>query len=499
MRAFFVSSFALLVGVVASGCSGDDCSGSGTCLSPDGGDAGAADVAADVQNDVVVPPNCDLGLDVTASPACIDDGIGVFVDGTNGNDTGLGTKASPYKTIAKAIAAAGAKPRVYVCTGTYAEDVSLTQANAVGIFGGLKCGDWSYDGSLPIVGKSSLALHVDGVTKPIVLSDLAFQAAAGANAGDSSIAAFVTGSTDVTLRRVKLRPGAGKDGAPGATGQNWTTVAQDDSSIRGKDASGSTGGATHACSICADSVNSSGGGGGNGGTLSSQGGNAGAPNLNGTPPDDGAGGSHDACTAGHNGANASPATAAPGAAVVGKLTSAGWTPATGQDGPNGGPGQGGGGGGGGTGLGPGGGGGGGCGGCGGAGGKGGLSGGASIGLAVVASKVSLVACDIVTLAGGAGGAGSAGQAGQLGGYAGSAVSPGCAGGIGGQGSAGGAGGGGAGGISVGIVYTDQKPEVDQATTIAVPSSPAPKGTGGAAGTNDGVDGVAQAMLQALAN
>ncbi|HEY1955230.1 MAG TPA: hypothetical protein VGH28_06445 [Polyangiaceae bacterium] len=486
---------ALIVGVLASGCSGDDCA-NGSCLSPDGGDASSD--AADAGSDVVVPQNCDLGADITASPACIDDGIGVFVDATNGNDTGLGTKASPFKTIAKALGAVGAKPRIYVCAGTYAEDVSLTQTNAVGIFGGLKCADWTYDGSQPVVGKSSLALHADGVTKPIVISDVTFQAAAGANAGDSSIAALVNASTDVTLRRVKLRPGAGKDGAAGTTGANWTTVAQDDPSIAGKSASGATGGADHACSICMDSVNSTGGGGGNGGLAGATGGNNGKPNLSANAPDDGAGGAS-GCKAGDNGANASAATAAPGAAVVGKLTTAGWVPTPGSDGPNGGPGQGGGGGGGtnlainsGAGAG------GGCGGCGGAGGKGGGGGGASIGLAVSASKVTLVACDIVTLAGGAGGAGSSGQDGQLGGYAGTA-NGGCAGGVGGTGATGGAGGGGAGGSSVGVLYAGNKPAIDQATNIVVPASPATKGAGGAAGVNDGIDGVAQATFQASTN
>ena len=489
MRAYLVGSVSFVVGLAAIGCSGDS-------SIPDAGDDASADGAADVGSDVIVPPNCDLTADVMSSPACIDDGIGVFVDGAGGNDTGLGTKASPFKTLAHAIGAVGAKPRVYVCAGTYTEDISLTQANDVSIYGGLACGTWTYDGSLPNIGKSTLALHVDGVIKPVVFSDLSFVAAAGTNPGDSSIAALINASTDVTLRRVKLRPSAGKDGKGGTTGTNWSTVAQTDASIAGHNASGGTGATDHACTLCTDGKNSTGGGGGTGTSLSSTAGNAGAPNLNGQSPIDGAGGAN-TCTAGHNGADATNGTAAPGASVLGKLTSAGWSPGGGNDGPNGGPGQGGGGGGGGANLtSPGGGGGGGCGGCGGAGGAGGGAGGASVGLAVLTSKVTLVTCDIVTLAGGAGGTGSSGQDGQLGGYTGTAVSPGCAGGVGGKGGKGGAGGGGAGGISVGVLYTDTKPTVDQATTIIVPTSPAPKGAGGSAGTNDGIDGVAQAMLQA---
>lgn len=490
MRALLISSIGVLVGFAAVGCSGDDCA-SGNCLQTD---SGGSDASGDV-NQADVPQNCDLAADITASPACIDDGVGVFVDGTNGDDANPGTKAQPFKTIAKGIAAAGAKPRVYVCAATYDEDVSLTQANAVAIFGGLQCGSWTYDGSEPIVGHGTTALRVDGVVKPTVLSDLSFVAAAGSQPGDSSMAAFVTSTADLTLRRVKLRPGAGHDGAPGTTGSNWSAVAQDDATIAGKDASGNTGGADHACTLCTDGANSTGGGGGAGGLTSSSGGNPGLPNLSANPPDDGAAGAN-TCTAGHNGASAPVGTAALGATVVGKLTSTGWAPTAGQDGPNGGPGQGGGGGGGKASVtNPGGGAGGGCGGCGGSGGKGGGGGGASVGLAVVASKVTLVSCDIVTVAGGAGGAGSVGQDGQLGGYAGNA-SPGCGAGVGGQGGKGGAGGGGAGGVSIGVLYTGQQPEVDQATSIIVPSTPAPKGTGGAAGVNDGVDGVAQATFSA---
>jgi hypothetical protein len=56
---------------------------------------------------------------ISDSPACVDDGIGVFVNATAGSDSNLGTKAMPFKTIGYAIQKAGAKPRVYICEGTY--------------------------------------------------------------------------------------------------------------------------------------------------------------------------------------------------------------------------------------------------------------------------------------------------------------------------------------------------------------------------------------------
>lgn len=491
MRAYILAWLTSISAFVVAGCSGDDCS-SGGCV---GGDA-SADAPSDTASEADVPMGCDLSADIMQSPACIDDGIGVFVDETNGSDTNTGSKASPFKTIGHAIGAASAKPRVYVCAGTYAEDISLTQANAVGIYGGLKCADWSYDGSQPLVGSSTLALHVDGVVKPLVLADLYFKSADGVNPGDSSTAAFVNASASVLLRRVKLRPGAGKAGSNGATGSNWTMVAQNDTTIAGHNASGTTGATDHACTLCTDGKNSTGGGGG-AGTLGPGSGNNGAPNLMGTSPNDGKGGTagNNAC-GGDNGATATNATDAPGSAVLGKLTASGWTPAAGSGGGNGGPGQGGGGGAGGTSLTAGGGAGGGCGGCGGAGGGLGAGGGASIGLASVLSTVTLAACDIQTVAGGGGGNGAAGQPGQLGGYAGTASSPGCAGGVGGQGGMGAAGGGGAGGISVGVLYTGNKPVFDMTTNIVVPSTVAPKGTGGDPGKNDGIDGVCQASMLA---
>ena len=120
--------------------------------------------ASDGGGDVVVPEHCDLNADVMASPKCIDDGIGVFVDAFGGNDTGLGTKASPYKTIT---------PR---------DRRGRRQAARLRVRGNVRRGRLAHaserrehlrrprvrrrgrtTGDLPNVGKSALALHVDGV------------------------------------------------------------------------------------------------------------------------------------------------------------------------------------------------------------------------------------------------------------------------------------------------------------------------------------------------
>ena len=490
MRAFHLVGGFGAMAVVLLACSGDDVA----ATFPDSGSG--SDSGGDVGPDVVAPPGCDLAKDVKESVACIDNGIGVFVDGATGDDAvGNGTKAKPYKTINKAIANAGAKLRVYVCGGTYAEDVALDVTNAVGIFGGLACTTWAYDGTKPIIGAGLNALKIDTVGKQVVVADVAFVSGAGVAAGDSSVAAFVKNSANVLLRRVRLTAGAGKAGAPGTTGTNWTAIAQSDPAIAGNNASGTTGGGTHACNACTDAVPTSGGSGGGGGLTPGGGGN-GLPNLSANPPTDGAGGAS-GCVAGHNGATAGNASNGPGATASGDLLAAGWKASRGTDGKNGGPGQGGGGGGGGTSVNGGGGGGGACGGCGGAAGKAGGSGGSSIALASLGSAVTLAECELSAAAGGAGGDGSAGQVGQAGGFAGVAASPGCAGGNGGTGAPGSAGGGGAGGGSLGVVYKGTAPALDAPTTTktTVAASAAAKGKGGATGVNDGADGAFAALLE----
>ncbi|CAN5723932.1 hypothetical protein BH09MYX1_BH09MYX1_38890 [soil metagenome] len=73
---------------------------------------------------------------------------------------------------------------------------------------------------------------------------------------------------------------------------------------------------------------------------------------------------------------------------------------------------------------------------------------------------------------------------------------GCNGGDGAPGGNGGTGGGGAGGISVGILYKGTKPTTDAATDSKITfGAKGTKGLGGSTPTNDGIDGVAQAVLQ----
>ena len=460
------------------------------------GDAGDSGVDA--------PPGCNPDVDPKDSPACVADSFGIFVDAANGNDTNAGTKEAPVKTIGAALGKVGSLTRVYVCEGTYLEDLLLDASHdGVSIYGGWKCSDWSYSGGKPFVGLTQLAAKLDSLTKPVTLSDLEFDAANGDTTNLTSTAMLVNASGNVTLERVKLKAGVGHDGTDASAGTNYnTSLLASDPSIKGNDASGSSGGGAKTCTtLCTIAATTSGGAGGAGG-LSTQGGSDGTPNLGGLNPQDGKGGNKDmgtGCTSGDKGANGDAGAPAASPTVLGSLDATGWKPSAGSGGELGGIGQGGGGGGGGLDVaGSGGGGGGGCGGCGGASGGGGTGGGGSVALAVVGSMVTLTSSQLIATTAGRGGNGAAGEAGQGGGNKGALVGNGCAGGSGGSGGSGGTGAGGAGGISVGILWSGSQPTADSSTTagITVAGAGGAKGIGGSAGSNDGPSGVAQAVLPA---
>ena len=114
------------------------------------------------------PAGCDLTKDPKDSLPCVDDSVGVFVDASSGSDANPGTKASPFKSITKALAVnAGAKPRVYVCAGVYPENVVIDQAHAASIYGAFDCGTWGTDvPSSPsqVQPTSGVALKIAAVT-----------------------------------------------------------------------------------------------------------------------------------------------------------------------------------------------------------------------------------------------------------------------------------------------------------------------------------------------
>lgn len=444
-----------------------DCIDLGGCTgdqdAPVGSDAAAPEVAA--------PDGCDLAKPPREAPACVDDGVGVFVSPA-GDDGATGSKTAPLKTIAQGVELARGRglPRVYVCEGTYDKAVEITAA--VSVYGGFSC-TWTYTGAKPkLAPTSGIALRVTGASGAVLVEDMeVFGAADPAVPGDSAIAAFVSQATDVTLRNSTLTAGPGVDGAKGATATNWAGAADS-----GKGTTVATGATETACA-CADGATSSTGG--RGGTV-----NGLVPTAGHSTPavgDANAGLNGDAnCSDGQPGANGLASGAGSSWPRPGALSASGWEIGTRPaNASNGNPGQGGGGGGSKAAINIGGGGGG-CGGCGGAGGAPGTSGGSSFALLSFNANVALEGARLVTGTAGRGGAGGDGQPGQAGGALGAGA---CNGGVGGDGAGGSGGGGGAGGHSVPVGFIGSAPRVS--STTLTPSTPGPGGSGGASGAGPG--------------
>ena len=167
----------------ASGCPAtfsDVCEGTACPADGDGGPTG--------DGGINLPPDCDLTKDPKDSPQCVDDAVAVFVS-PQGADSNQGTRASPVKSISIGIARAGtSKPRVYICAGTYPEDVSLTTATS--LYGGFDCSTWMPVGAPTGVNPTSgLPLKIASVTDPVVVADLQFTAPGGSSIGSSGISA----------------------------------------------------------------------------------------------------------------------------------------------------------------------------------------------------------------------------------------------------------------------------------------------------------------------
>src|SRR5690606_24726363 len=63
------------------------------CVAPEGR-------AAD--GGVIVPADCDMAVSPKESPACVDDGVGVFVS-AQGTDGAAGTKGQPLRSLAEGV------------------------------------------------------------------------------------------------------------------------------------------------------------------------------------------------------------------------------------------------------------------------------------------------------------------------------------------------------------------------------------------------------------
>ena len=448
------------------------------------GDASNADVAVgetstDAKPDAdPPPPGCDTPNEPLKNPEkCLVDSFGVFVSPT-GDDGNPGTKAKPFKTLGKAIAAG--RSRVVACEGTYAESLEL--GRDVEIYGALTCTFDKAGGATKLESGKATGLTVTAGTVGMFGLDVVAKDAT--EPGESSIGISLSPGVAFKMVGGSVSSGVGASALDGTTVSNYSPLPQNDSKIKGNDASGNTGGATQTCATlgCVDTVGTvnEGGGGGLGG------GAGGSPAFDGktavpsAPANAGKGGLWDglACGNGRPGADASGANGGAGATTPGTLEAAKWTVSRGTGGTIARPGQGGGGGSGGkdSGGANAGGGGGGCGGCGGGKGQGGLSGGSSFAVLSISANVTLENLSLKASAGGKGAKGGDGQVGQPGGLSGAPAASGigCPGGLGGQGGQGGGGGGGAGGHSVALAYSGTKPTLK---TVKSEFAPAPAAGG----------------------
>ncbi len=451
---------------------------------------------------------CDSSKPPGEDACVIEESYGVFVSPNGSDASGAGTRAAPYKTLAKAIASASGK-RVYACATGGSYDEMVTIGASVSLFGGFDCSSWAYTTSTTAQLKPSApGIPLTVKASDVTIEDVRIEATDATDPGASSIALFASNATNLTLHRVTLKAGKGQKGADAAPASNYDpTLTQNDPKIMGHGTTDATGGAEQVCAnLCVNGTHATGGKGGNGATASPAGdGDPGNPSIMPVDPPTatGLGGAGEtvangACSNGKKGSNRQPALGGAGAARAGTLSANGWTPANGADGATGGPGQGGGGGGGGISkMNLGGGGGGGCGGCGGAGGPGGKGGGSSFALLGFQSTVTLDACTLIADMAGAGGKGAEGQVGQIGGAGGTQASLGCPGGTGGLGGTGGGGGGGAGGVSVAIGYVGAAPAQMNGTTpqvASIPTTGGAPGTGGSPAATKGKDGMPQAVM-----
>lgn len=471
-----LSSLALLglaLALAACPATLDDRCAEGACDPRTSGEGGADVIGTDGGPDAPTDPCIENPTDAK----CLDESTSLFVSNPKGNDQdATGTRDKPFKTLGAALAKIETnKRRIYVCEGTYPEDVTLTAAHAsVSIFGGVDCAWASAPAAKPVFGASANPFRVEG-TKALALADVTIQAADAATG--SSIAFFVNGG-EVTLRRANLVAGKGADGEPATLVAFTNFPLQVD--LNGNPAPNGTMGGPEKTYKCPGDLSTKGGAGGDIGNP----GTTGAPG----PANGGLVSNCSGVVDGKAGANAPDAA---GAARSGELRADGWSAEAGQAGSPGAPGQGGGGGYGNMGAG----GSGGAGGCGGAGAPGGKGGGASIALASYLSNVTLSESALTAKDAGRGGAGAIAQDGQtIFGFGGNRSGNACNGGSGGVGGKGGAGGGGAGGTSAGVAYKGTKPVIDSKT--AESTSIGKKGIGGQLlGTNPGADGVQEKELR----
>jgi hypothetical protein len=191
---------------------------------------------------VVTPsmPRSDAGRDGSADggeapeppppptkPNEITEQFGVFVS-TSGQSGAPGTRTAPLATIAAAVVRAKAenKAKVFVCEGSYAEALEVT--DGVSIEGRIDCSTpiWTLDPSkhVDLVAPSSPALRATNVVTPTRIDGLYVSSPDATVSSESSIAFVVTDSNALTFANGRITAGAGAKGDDGVEGETLAMV-----------------------------------------------------------------------------------------------------------------------------------------------------------------------------------------------------------------------------------------------------------------------------------
>ncbi len=166
-------------------------------------------------------PACPTGGVPSENSKLITDDYAVFVSPL-GKDRATGTKSDPLKSLTQGLARALQQGKqLYICEGNYAEPLALQKPEQgtgkyFGVYGGFACNDWHYNGSrVHVKPASGVALNIVEAKK-IHIEDIEFEAPSADSPGESSIVVWIEKSK-VTLIRVKLQAGDGKEGKPGSS------------------------------------------------------------------------------------------------------------------------------------------------------------------------------------------------------------------------------------------------------------------------------------------
>ncbi len=173
------------------------------------------------------PPDCNGDALPTENTCTIHEAYGVFVS-TGGSDVDPGTRARPLRTINAALQGAAASGRrIYVCAGTYAENIIF--AEGLSVFGYFKCpngANWELGPDrariAPPPSADGVATRAKNIVKPTRIEALEIMGANATVDGGSSIGLVAESSPGLVFANTRIVAGTAKAGTTGARGKGTT-------------------------------------------------------------------------------------------------------------------------------------------------------------------------------------------------------------------------------------------------------------------------------------